>query len=133
RLPNGQTVLKNTVTSPLFRGNEVDFVQGGVNLGTTQYIDAFQRGNFWSYVGKNNRYHVKLGKVMIAPVITYKVSPALGQVMNNPFGSGVVGTMDYEVFDMQVQNWIAQISAINPGVLPIFLTYDIYWQEFNAL
>jgi len=132
RLSNGHTVLNNTVTSPLFRGG-IDFVQGGVNLGKTQYIDAFQRGNFWSDVSGNSKYHVRLGKPTILPMVTYRVDPALGQVENNPFGSGVVGTMTYEVFDQQIQTWISQNSAITPDVLPIFLTYDIYLTEGGVL
>lgn len=132
KLSNGQTVLKNTLQSPLFR-SEIDFVQGGVDLGTTQYIDAFQRGNFWSFVSGNNHYHVKLGKVTVAPVISYKVPPEYGQVESNPFGSGVVGTMYINVFDRKIQDWMSQISEINPGVLPIFLTYDIYLTEYEAV
>jgi hypothetical protein len=58
--------------------------------------------------------------------VTFNVPPGLGSVMNNPFGSGVVGTMDVDVFDEEVQMWLTQYSDINPGVLPIFLTYDIY-------
>jgi len=111
-LPNGQSVLKNTTVSPLFT-NSIDYVQGGVNLGKAQYIDAYQRGNFWSYVSGHKSYHVKLGHRTMVPTVTYNVSPALGQVMNNPFGPGVIGTMDYEIFDQQIQTWMAQISE--PG------------------
>jgi len=125
KLPNGRTVIKNTLLSPLFK-RAADYVQGGVNLGTTQYIDAFQRGNFWSAVKKNRRYHVLLGAPVVESEVTLNVLPGLGSVMNNPFGSGVVGTMDYDVFDQDVQMWLTQYSDINPGVLPIFLTYDIY-------
>jgi hypothetical protein len=132
KLPDGETVLKNTAVSPVF-SNPNTYVQGGVNLGKTQYIDAFQRGNFWSYVSSHTKYHVKFGRPQIMPTLTYNVSPALGMVMNNPFGSGVVGTMDYEVFDQQVQTWLGQISEVNPGALPVFLLYDIYLQEYNAL
>jgi len=125
RLTNGRTVLRNTLLSPLF-AKAVDYVQGGVNLGKTQYVDAFQRGNFWSLVQTNSNYHVLLGAPKVESEITYKVEPGLGEVMNNPFGSGKVGTMDVDVFDQEVQMWIKKYSDINPGVLPIFLTYDIY-------
>ncbi len=42
-LSNGNTVTTNTLTSPLF-DSTTTYVQGGVNVGTTQYIDAYQRG-----------------------------------------------------------------------------------------
>src|SRR5271170_1924181 len=49
KLPNGKTVTQNTVASPLFKSG-IDFKNGKIDLGKTQYIDAFQRGTFW---GKN--------------------------------------------------------------------------------
>jgi hypothetical protein len=127
-----RTVVKNTLVSPLFK-KAVDYVQGGTDLGTTQYIDAFQRGNFWSVVSKNTGYHTLLGAPLVEPPVTYDVPVGLGSVMSNPFGSGVVGTMEIDVFDQQIQTWMSQISAINPGVLPIFLTYDIYLQEYGGV
>jgi hypothetical protein len=123
-----RTVVANTLVSPLFK-KAVDYVQGGVDLGQTQYIDAFQRGNFWSVVSGHPRYHTLLGSPLVEPPVTYNVPAGLGSVESNPFGSGNVGTMEVDVFDQQVQTWISQISDINPGVLPIFLTYDIYLTE----
>jgi hypothetical protein len=45
-LSNGNTVVHNTVDSPLF-DKSTTYTQGGVDVGTTQYIDAYQRANFW--------------------------------------------------------------------------------------
>jgi hypothetical protein len=121
-------VVKNTLISPLFK-KAIDYVQGGTDIGTTQYIDAFQRGNFWSVVSKHTGYHTLLGAPLVEPAVTYNVPVGLGSVETNPFGSGNVGTMEVDVFDQQVQTWLSQISDINPGVLPIFLTYNIYLTE----
>src|SRR5581483_4982041 len=41
-LSNGNSVTTNTVTSPIF-DSSTTYTQGGVNVGTTQYIDAYQR------------------------------------------------------------------------------------------
>ena len=41
-----------TLLSPIF-DTTTTYTQGGVNVGTTQYVDAFQRGNFWSIVQNN--------------------------------------------------------------------------------
>lgn len=126
KLSNGKTVINNIIASPIFNPG-VDFTQGGTDLGTTQYIDAFQRGNFWSTVSKNTGYHVLLGKPTVLPVRSITVSnPSLGGVFNNPFGSGVVGTYDINAFDSQLQIWMKGFTQINPGVLPIFITYDIF-------
>src|SRR6516225_509108 len=39
-LSNGRTVIQNTSLSPIFNAG-IDFVQGGTDVGNTQYIDAF--------------------------------------------------------------------------------------------
>jgi hypothetical protein len=124
-LSNGKTVINNIIASPLFNPG-LDFTQGGTDLGTTQYIDAFQRGNFWSSVATNSNYHVLLGKPKVLGEKTITVTPAQGSVISNPFGSGVVGEFDINTFDADVQTWIAATKAITPNVLPIFITYDVY-------
>lgn len=122
---NGQTVVQNTLNSPLFVAG-IDFVQGGTDLGTTQYIDAFQRGNFWSSVSTNTSYHVLLGTPTVLPEQTITVTAAQGKVMTNPFGPGKVGTMSINAFDSHLQTFMRNLTQINPGVLPLFITYDIY-------
>jgi hypothetical protein len=123
---NGNTVTANTIASPLFKTG-VDFVQGGVDLGNTQYVDAYQRGNFWSSVHTNTNYHVLLGSPTVLAEQTISVSRFQGKVMTNPFGRTKVGTMGINAFDVQLQNIMARnASTINPGVLPIFLTYNIF-------
>jgi hypothetical protein len=125
-LPNGKTVINNIIASPIFQSG-VDFVQGGTDLGNTQYIDAFQRGNFWSVVSTNSNYHVLLGKPKVLGEKVINVPNAsLGSVFNNPFGSGIIGTYDIGAFDSKLQTYIAGFKQVNPGVLPIFITYDIY-------
>lgn len=123
-----RNVIQNALLSPLFT-RSVDYVQGGVDLGKTLYIDAFQRGNFWSLVSAHSRYHTLLGTAKVEAPVTYDVPVGLGSVTTNPFGSGNVGTMEYDVLDQQVQTWLAQYTDINPGVLPILVTYDVYLTE----
>ena len=124
---NGLTVVNNVIASPLFNPG-VNFTQGGTNLGTTQYIDAFQRGNFWKFVKtkKDSGYHVLLGTPTVLAEQTITVQTGQGSVGNNPFGSGIVGTYDINLFDSQLQTFMKSFSQINPGVLPLFVTYDIY-------
>jgi hypothetical protein len=125
-LSNGKTVINNIIASPIFNPG-VNFTQGGTNLGTTQYLDAYQRANFWKYVHTFTGYHVLLGKPTVLATQTINVSASLGTVMTNPFGgSGIVGTYDVNAFDSKLQSYITKFTQINPGVLPLFLTYDIY-------
>jgi hypothetical protein len=128
KVSNGLTVVNNVIASPVFNPG-VNFTQGGTNLGTTQYIDAYQRGNFWKFVhlAANKGYHVLLGqpKVLAEQTITV-TSAAQGGVFANPFGSGVIGTYDINAFDSKLQSFMTKFTQINPGVLPLFITYDIY-------
>jgi hypothetical protein len=120
----GQTVsvTKTILNSPILQSN-VDFVQGGTDLGKTQYIDAFQRGNFWSVVKKNKKYHVLL-KATVLPEQTLNCNTSSCTV-GNEFGK-TVGLMDINAFDSAVQGYINKLTQIQPNTLPIFLIYDTY-------
>jgi hypothetical protein len=49
---NGATAVQNTTNSPIFKN--MDWISPeGTDLGTTQYEDAFQRGNFWGTVWRH--------------------------------------------------------------------------------
>jgi len=123
-VPGGKTVIQNIVASPLFNAS-VDYVQGGTDLGTAQYIDAYQRGNFWSSVSTNTGYHTVL-QVTVLPEKTIKVKPSQGQVVSNYFTPGFRGLMDINAFDAKLQGFMAAIKKVNPGVLPIFITDNVF-------
>ena len=121
-LPNGRTVVQNTAVSPIFSSG-IDFVQGGTDLGNTQYIDAFQRGNFWSFVSTNTNYHVLLS-LTVLPEQTIVVPSSSGKI-GNEFGVRVA-LVDINFFDAKLQSIISSNSTITPNSFPIALTYDTY-------
>ena len=126
---NGLSAQSVLTSSPLFTAS-VDFVQGGVDLGKTQYIDAYQRGNFWKVVKNNSSYHVLLGTPTILPTQTINVSASQGSVITNPFLAGhKVGTMDIFAFDAALQGFLSTFTQITPDSLPIFINYDVYLTE----
>ena len=113
------------MNSPIFK--DMDWIAGdGVtDLGTTQYEDAFQRGNFWGQVSSAPGYHVLLGAPKVAPVQTYVVPAADGSIASE-FGVRV-GLADINWFDSTViQPLLKKFTQIQPGTLPIFMTYDVY-------
>ena len=118
------TVMDFIAQSPVFV--PINFTQGGVNLGTTQYVDAYERGSFWKFVSKNNKYHVVLGTPTILPEQTIHVTPQQGSVQPNPFGNGKVGFFDPNVMDADIQGYLRKFKQIQPNALPIFITYDVY-------
>jgi hypothetical protein len=119
-LPNGRSVIQNTALSPIFNSG-IDFVQGGVDLGNTQYIDAYQRGNFWSDVLVNPNYHVLLNLVVL-PEVT--ISVPTGKV-GTEFGARVA-LVDINTFDAKLQQIISGNTQITPDSFVIALTYDTY-------
>jgi len=121
-LSNGKTVIQNTVASPIF-DSTTTYVQGGVNVGTTQYIDAFQRANFWGIVSGNSNYHLLLGVPTVLAEQTLSPSTRLGKT-GRPFGF-TAGEVDINWFDSQVNNLMTTLG-IQANTLPIFLTYDVY-------
>ncbi|MGA8151813.1 MAG: hypothetical protein WB952_12745 [Terriglobales bacterium] len=122
-LANGNTVTQNTVASPLF-DSTTNYTQGGVNVGTTQYIDAFQRANFWGTVATNPNYHLLLGGPTVLSKQTLSPPTNKGKT-GSPFGVKV-GLVDIDWFDAQLLTLIGKFSKIKPNSLPIFLTYDVY-------
>jgi len=113
--------------SPLFNA-EFDYNQGGTDLGRTQYIDAYERGNFWGAVKDNTKYHILLGKV-IGPEQTFNVPADEGNVYVNPFGiagGATIGVANINWFDTQLQTVINKYKQIQPNVLPLFITYNVY-------
>lgn len=120
-LSNGNTVTTNTTTSPIF-DSTTTYIQGGVNVGTTQYIDAFQRANFWGTVSSNPNYHLLLGATVLAEQ-TLSPSRSNGKT-GSPFGF-TAGEVDINWFDAQLPGIISRLG-IQPNTFPIFLTYDVY-------
>lgn len=121
---HGHTIVENVINSPIFDGS-LDFNQGGTDLGTTQYLDAYQRGNFWSSVSTlHPTYHVLLGTPTVLAEQTIHVKPSQGLVVS-AFGV-TAGLMNIDDYDAIVQGYIASFAQINPKVLAIFVTYNIY-------
>jgi hypothetical protein len=116
------------LNSPIFKGNEFDFTQGGTDLGTTQYIDAYQRGNFWGSIKTNTNYHILL-KAVLGPEQTFNVPASEGNVTTTSLAPDPVGTADINWFDQQLQTVIHKYSQIQPNVLPLFITYNVYLTE----
>jgi hypothetical protein len=120
-LSNGNTVTANTVASPLFK--KISFTVGSVGMGTTQYIDAYQRANFWGTVKSHTGYHLLLGGPTVLAEQTLSPAAQYGKI-GTVFGFSA-GLVDINWFDGQLQGLITKLG-IQPNTLPIFLTYNVY-------
>lgn len=121
-LSNGNTVIQNTVDSPLF-DSTTTYTQHGVDVGTTQYVDAFQRANFWGTVKTHTNSHLHLG----GPTVTaeHTLSPPSRYGTTGRVFGFTAGLVDINWFDAQLPSIISSLG-IGPNAFPIFLTYDVY-------
>jgi hypothetical protein len=118
--------VKNTKyrvkNSPLIKN--ATFTPGGTNVGTTQYVDAFQRANFWKVVSTTApNYHVRLSPVSVKPLQTINVG-GNGTTVAGPCAR--IGQVDINFFDNIAMNLLTQL-AIPANTLPLFLDYNTFW------
>jgi hypothetical protein len=130
KFDDGETAMDNFVNSPMVKAN-VDWKSGGQDLGTTQYIDAFQRGNFWSKVHKNSEYHVVLGSPTILKPLKIKVGAGQGVVEINPRGGHqLIGTFSAfsgsPSMDSLINQYISKHKEITPDTFVLFVTHNIF-------
>jgi hypothetical protein len=112
--------------SPIFRPTNFSF--GGTNVGDTQYIDAFQRAEFWDVINRGT-YHVKLAPTTLAPVVVHVPAASGLTAPKSIFGTcGPFGFVDINFFDALLDNVILPSLAskgVNPGTFPIFQLYNV--------
>ena len=128
KLNGNKNIIKSLLSSPIF-DDGADFKSGSIDCGTGQFTDTFQRCNFWSHVSTNTSYHTVIDytKAKALKPLKITVTAAQGSVINNPFGSGVVGTYPINSFETQAHSYMSSHSAdITPDTFPFFISYDIY-------
>jgi hypothetical protein len=123
--------------SPLF--NDVTYTAKSVNVGTSQYIDLFQRANFWNDVSASGgaNYHTLLGAATL-PVQTVTLTAANtgtpnGTVMSksvhcggntgNINQAGKFGVMNMSFWDATARSLITKLG-VNPNTFVFFLFYN---------
>jgi hypothetical protein len=109
--------------SPLF--NNSAFAPGGTSVGNTQYLDFFQRANFWKYTGPsaiNPNYHTLFTAAPLNP-ITVNVPLADGRIISG--NCGKLGEVNLNWFDNYLQNTVYPQAGILPSQFPVFLLYNV--------
>jgi hypothetical protein len=123
--PHGSALALARV-SPLF--NPVIGYVGGTSIGTGEYVDLFQRANYYSQTkptGINPNYHVNLARSVVA---TITVPVTGGDVVTGTCGN--IGLMDFATWDNYIQTQLMPLLAAQsppispPTTLTIFLLYN---------
>ncbi len=119
---DSESALQRTENSPILQSTS--FSAGATNVGTTQYIDAFQRANFWSSVSTTSPdYHVSLSLVTVEPLQTISVSKRFGTTVVGPCAR--IGEVDINFFDSKAQSLLTTLG-IPATSFPIFLDYNTF-------
>ena len=112
--------------SPIFQS--ASFTFGGTFVGDTQYIDAFQRAEFFQQIGPD--YHATLGPVNTLSPIVVQISAGTGlaispSVFGNNCPLGVVNIFKFQQFLTNQLLPALRSKGVNPSTFPIFLLYNV--------
>ncbi|HVN64877.1 MAG TPA: hypothetical protein VMT58_09590, partial [Candidatus Binataceae bacterium] len=129
----GKNPLNLMQNSPIVQTTDFNF--GGTDIGTAQYIDAFQRASFISEISATgDRYHTVLSPVTTLSTVTINVPNGDGATFpanENGFCAdfGLIKTTYWDNFagGGEVGSLITSLSGqgVNPKVLPIFFFTNV--------
>jgi hypothetical protein len=119
--------------SPVFTNNP--WTMNGVAIGNTQYIDAFQRAQFWSLV-QGTPYHLVLNQsVLGSQALSFGPGAGTNYPATDFVGGtcGNLGVVNTTTLDNLLQALITGPLAgmVNAGTLPIFLTKNVVSNPFG--
>ena len=117
-----ESPLNLVLASPLFQ--PADFFAGGHFLGKTQYIDAYQRANFFNHLDAGHDFHVLLQNPPSVLPVTIDVPLSAGFAI--PFGAGTQGFVDLDFLKSKLRPWM---TVAGTAALPIFLLADTKMTE----
>ena len=130
-VPGSPSTASVVTGSPVFTHNA--WTMNGVAIGNTQYIDAFQRAQFWSLV-QGTPYHLVLNESTLG---SQALSFGPGAGTNYPATDfvggtcGNLGVVNQGTLDGLLQSLITGPLAgiVSAGTLPIFLTKNVVSSE----
>lgn len=123
----GASALARTQNSPIIKTQAWKF--GSTSIGTGQYIDAFQRAEFWKFAkpgGINPTFGVSLSVKTLKPV-TITVPAAQGTAFTAGCGNGLLGAAEINWLDNQLQTVVIPSLAsqgVGTTTFPIFLLHN---------
>ena len=117
------TAVTNTITrSPLFENAEYA-------TGTTQFVDAQMRAEFWPQVNRSDgNFHVLLARPQTLNAVTIEVPPGSGVVYQALDGT-YFAQIDYDFLLSQL-NTLLQTEPVSVNAIPVFLTRNAVFSDF---
>jgi hypothetical protein len=125
---SGASALTRTQNSPVVKSQS--WTWGGTSIGTGQYIDAFQRAEFWKFAqpaGINPTFGDSLS-VKTLPAVTIKVPNTWGPaVAKIGCGNHLLGAVNINKLDPFLQKTVIPSLAsqgVGTTTLPIFVLHN---------
>jgi len=126
---SGATPLARTQKSPLFVNRAWTF--GGTSIGTGQYIDAFERAEFWHFTkpgGTNPGYQLQLSlKTLAARTVTVPGADA-HYYKGYTCGNGKLADINFNWLYTYLRTTLIPSLAsygVGPTTFPIFLVHNV--------
>jgi hypothetical protein len=122
----GHTQVELVQNSPLFQKNHWDI--NGVDVGNTQYLDAFQRAQFWSLLNRSGKiYHLILDDTLLDTQTLSFSGHNLSFKPQPDCADRKLGLVDINDLDTALYNLMTGPLAgtVNPGTFPIFLMKNV--------
>jgi hypothetical protein len=128
--PGTHTDVDMVVHSPLFTFNR--WTMNGVSVGYTQFVDAFQRAQFWSLIGGRTNHLLFKHLTLAAQTLSFGSSGVKGAGTNynaaTQFGGcGNIGVVNEVDLDNAVVKLLTGplLGTVNIGTFPILLTRNV--------
>jgi hypothetical protein len=124
---SGASPLARTQNSPIVKTQAWKF--GATSIGTAQYVDAFQRAEFWKFAkptGINPGFHVKLSFTTL-PAVTVNVPNADAAEGTTGCGNGLLGAAEINWLDNHLQTVVIPSLAskgVGTTTFPVFLLHN---------
>ena len=123
---DSHSALTRTLNSPIFVPQPWKF--GGTSVGTGQYIDAFQRGEFYRQTnpnGINPGYHVTLAPKTHAPLVLHVPTTDAAE-STTVCGTHKLGAVEISYLDTEIQHYIAgTLGSAATTTFPLFLLDNV--------
>jgi hypothetical protein len=123
---DSQSALTRARNSPIFVAQPWKF--GGTSVGTGQYIDAFQRSEFYRQTkptGINSGFHVKLAPTTHAPLVL-DVPTADAAETTSVCGTHKLGAVEINYLDAQIQHYITgTLGSAATATFPLLLLGNV--------
>src|SRR5664280_1465633 len=127
---SGTTAVARVLGSPIYQKHSYSF--GGTSIGTTQYVDAFQRANFYYYTqpgGSSPGYHVLLNPTAHfyyypTPISVPRSDSAIGSGRCGPV-AGVSITWLQGLIKNTLIPGLTRSFGIGSTQFPVFILYNV--------